>query len=117
MRIIVTDPERYSSNPPPGLPKITPEDLKEITKPRSFESDFNELKQDYPDYADMLIASIEGIDPHFLAMRRSFAAGAMQTYILFKRAAEARRFEEIAAQYDTPTAGDGGGGADPQPSI
>jgi hypothetical protein len=101
----VADNERYSRDHPPGLPEVSPELIAAYNaQPHDFEGDFTRLKAEQDAIARELVTGIHGVDPHFLAIKRAFAQGALYMYGILRSAAQS---EQLQRMFEDPTAGDG----------
>jgi hypothetical protein len=105
----VANNERYSHDPSPGLPEVSPELIAAYNaQPHDFEEDFTRLKAEQGPVAHELVTGIHGVDPHFLAIKRAFAQGALYMYGMLRTAAQAEQLRQMFEE----TTDDGDGGED-----
>lgn len=107
----MADNERYSRDHSPGLPEVSPELIAAYNaQPHDFEEDFTKLKDEQGAVARELVTGIHGVDPHFLAVKRAFAQGALYMYGILRSAAQS---EQLRQMFEEPT--DGGDGDEGRP--
>lgn len=109
--------ERYSPDPIPGIPEITPDSIKAFQRQhRNSSDDLRQLAEDYPAFAQDLITGREGVDPEYIRLRHAFVAGALYTYFLLKRTAAAQP-SQLEAQFNAPSTDGDVGDGDLPPSV
>lgn len=108
----MADNERYARDPTPGLPEVTPELIAAYNaQPHFFEAEYARLKAEQAALARELVTGVQGVDPHFLAVKRAFAQGALYMYGVLRTAAQS---EQLQKMFDHPVS-DGDDGEDQQP--
>jgi len=109
----VTNNERQPHDPFAGLPDITPELIEAYKRQlHDFETDFANLKRRYPAVAHDIITGINGVDPHYLDLKRAFAQGALYMCGLFRSAAQT---ELLRQMFEREIIGDNDDGEGLQP--
>ena len=104
----MADNERYSHDPSPGLPEVSPELISAYNaQPHAFETEYIRLKAEQAAIAHDLATGVQGIDPRFLELKRAFAQGALYMYGILRTATQAEHLQQM---FDQPNGDDDGEG-------